>query len=234
MAVQTNVSLQRVSATSWVPLRWVYIAIAGVVLFNLAMLLAYQYNLAADFPFQDEIGYLNRLVHVRETGLFHYLFDPYWHYYMPTQLGIWYQFYSLAHLNIMAVRYTGAVISALASLLLCVMLYRKSAKINALTLLVILCGPFMICSYNHWASLDQSIEAVVEPLLFALTLALVWIAEKIRGHPKSARPSRGGSAGSACLSAYGCWPVGSGHLRWLYWLRSSALASYWSGGSVYR
>lgn len=180
MAVQTHGTLRRVSVVSWARSHWVYIAITGVVLFNLAMLVAYQHYLAADFPFQDEIGYVNRLQHLPETGLFHYVFDPYWHYYIPTQLYIWYQFYALTHLNIMTVRYTGATISALASLLLCVMLYRKAFTLNVQTLLAILCCPFIICSYNHWASYDQSIESVVEPLLFGLTLALIWIAEKIQ------------------------------------------------------
>jgi hypothetical protein len=147
------------------------------------MLLSYQHSLAADFPFQDEIGYVDRLHHLPETGLLHYLFDRYWTYYIPTQLFIWYQFYVLGHLNIVAIRYTGAAISALVSVLLCVMLSQKAARLNALTVLVILCGPFLVCSYNHWASYLQSIESLVEPLLFGLVLATLWIGERIGANP---------------------------------------------------
>lgn len=178
MAVQTNVSFGRVLASAFAK-HWMFLAIGVVVLINLAMLVWYQHYLAVDFPVQDEIGYINRLHHLPQTGFLHYLFDPYSDYFIPAQFFIWYDFYTFAHLNIMVVRYTGAVINALASLLLCVMLYRKATSVNWLTLLVIVCAPFMICSYNNWASYGQSIEAVVEPLMFGSVLLLAWIAEKI-------------------------------------------------------
>ena len=157
--------------------QWVYSVTAVVLILNLLMLLYYQHYLAGDFPFQDEWGYVNRLQELPDIGFFPYLFDKYQTYYMPVFLFVWYLFYALTHLDIMVIRYTGAVVSALVSLLLCVMLYRKASRLHPLTWVAILCGPFIVCSYNHWATYNQSIESVAEPLLFGLVLATSWAAE---------------------------------------------------------
>jgi uncharacterized membrane protein len=167
----------------------VLLAAGAVVLLNFAFLIAYQHYLAGDFPFQDEWGYVDRLRHLPETGFFYFLFDRYQTFYMPVYMFIWYLFYALAHLNIMVIRYTGAAVSALVSVVLCLMLYRRARQASWLTLLVILCGPFIVCSYNHWASYNQSIESVTEPLLFGLVLITAWIAEKtLPSSPERSRP----------------------------------------------
>jgi len=157
--------------------RWIYGVTGAVLILNFLMLLYYQHYLAGDFPFQDEWGYVHRLQELQNTGFFRYLFDRYQTYYMPVFLFVWYLFYALAHLDFMVIRYTGAVISLLVSLLLCVMLYRKKPQPSPLTWLVILCGPFIVCSYVHWASYNQSIESVTEFLLFGFVLASCWAAE---------------------------------------------------------
>ncbi len=176
MAVQTNVSTNR--PLGRVSSRWIYIAIGVAVIINLVMLLAYQHYLAGDFPFQDEIGYVNRLHQLAVTGFPHFLFDRYWNYFTPSYFLIWYGFYKLSHLNIETVRYTGAVVSASVSLLLCVLLFRKAQRFDMLTILVVLSAPFVICSYNYWASYNQSMESVAQPLVFGLSLGLIWIAER--------------------------------------------------------
>jgi hypothetical protein len=157
--------------------RWIYGITSVVLILNFMMLLYYQHYLAGDFPIQDEWGYVHRLQEIPNTGLIGYLFDRYQNYYMPVFFLVWYLFYALAHLDFMVIRYTGAVISALVSLLLCVMLYRIKSKSNLTVLLVILCGPFIVCSYTHWATYNQSIESVTEFLLFGIVLASCWAAE---------------------------------------------------------
>jgi len=57
------------------------------------------------------------------------------------------------------------------------MLYRKKRQPNPLIWLIILCGPFIVCSYVHWATYNQSIESVAEFLLFGFVLASCWAAE---------------------------------------------------------
>jgi hypothetical protein len=178
LAVQTNISTHHAIAPDRVSFRWIYIAIGVVVFVNLAMLLAFQHYLAGNFPFQDEIGYVNKLRELPETGFRHYFFDRYWTYYMPSYFLIWYGFYKFVHLNIMAVRYAGALVSALTGLLLSVLLVRKTQHFGFFTILAILVAPFVICSYNFWANYDQSMEALTEPLIFGLVLGLIWIAEE--------------------------------------------------------
>jgi hypothetical protein len=177
LAIQANVSSHRALAVDRTSSRWIYIAISVVVIVNLAMLLAYQHYIAGDFPFQDEIGYVNRLHQLPESGFPHYLFDPYLGYFMPSYFLIWYGFYKVTHLNIVAVRYTGAMVSALTALLLCVLLVRKTRRFDILTISVIIVAPFVICSYNFWANYGQSMESVAEPLVFGLALSVIWIAE---------------------------------------------------------
>lgn len=161
---------------SWVA-RHLAKLIAFFLVVNLALLLTYQANMAADFPFADEWGYLTRLRQLPAVGLGHYLFDPYQNYLMPFFLFIWYGFYSITHLDLMALRYSGAVVSALVATLLSVMLYRRSPRLNAPAGLAILCAPFVICSLNHAAAYSQAIESLAEPLLFGLVLATTLAAE---------------------------------------------------------
>lgn len=177
MAVQTNASAHH-ALVDRVSFRWIFVAISVVVIVNLAMLLAYQHYLAGDFPFQDEIGYVNRLHELPVTGFAHYFFDRYWTYYMPSYFLIWFGFYKFTHLNIEAVRYTGAVVSALTSLLLCILLVRKARRFDIFAILVILISPFVVCSYNYWANYNQSMESIAMPLVFGLALGLIWIAER--------------------------------------------------------
>ncbi len=160
-------------------MRWLRVAIGVAALLGLAMVFGYQHYLAGDFPFQDEMGYVNRLHHLHELGVGHYLFDPYWTYFMPTYFAIWYGFYKFAHLNIEAIRYTAAVISGATGLLLSVLLYRKAQRVDVLTLIVIFGAPFVVCTYNFWANYLQSMEALAEPLIFGSALGLIWIADKI-------------------------------------------------------
>jgi len=176
---QTNVSLENgVTAIAGLSRRWIAVAIGSLVLLNFLALSTYQHYIAGDFPFQDEIGYVYRLFQLRDNGFDQYLFTAYGHYYMPTQLFIWYLFYKLTHLNIMAIRYTGAAVSALTALLFCTMLYRRAAARNWLTFSAIAVVPFVICSYNHWATYNQSIESVIEPLVLCLVLTLASFAQK--------------------------------------------------------
>lgn len=153
-------------------------AVGMILVINLLMLLGYQHYLAGDFPFQDEWGYVDRLRHLPETGFLHYLFDRYQTYFIPTFLLIWYLFYVFVHLDFMVIRYTGGVVTVLVALLLCVMLYRRTTRLTPSGVICILIAPFIICCFSHWASYNQAIESVIEPLLFGLVLLATWIAER--------------------------------------------------------
>lgn len=174
LPLRAKQGIVRLFDTEHMPAAGLFVAFGIVLIFNLAMLLAYQHYLAGDFPFQDEWKYVDRLRNLHELGFYKYLFDRVQAYYMPMFLFVWYLSYKLTHLDIMLIRYFGAIISTLVSLLLCVMLFRFAARKNIMTLLLILSGPFIICSYSHWATFSQSIESVEQPLLFGIVLATCW------------------------------------------------------------
>src|SRR5579859_3949200 len=117
---------------------WPHILCGFLIALNLVALLCYQHYLHGDFPFQDEWGYVARIQRLPSLGFWHYVFDRHLSYHLPVLLFIWYLFYTLTHLNIEAIRYTGAVIISLDALLLCVMLRRQSPRPGLWTWAVIL------------------------------------------------------------------------------------------------
>ena len=151
-------------------------AIAAVVL-CLAALIAYQRYLGVDFPFQDEWRFVGRLQALPSTGMLHYLFARDGVYFAPVEFLIWYLFYTWSHLDIMLIRYTGAVVSAATALLTCILLYRKAQPRYVLTWAAICLVPFVVCSLNFWNTYGIAMESLIKPLLFAVVLATCWAAE---------------------------------------------------------
>jgi len=152
--------------------------VSGIAItLNLAALVAYQHYLCVDFPIHDEWRLVNRLQQLPHTGMLNYLFARDGAYYGPVEFLIWYLFYALTHLNIMLIRDTGAIASAVAALLVCVLLYRKSARKNILTWAAICIAPFMVCSFNYWSTYSISIESLIKPLLFVIVLATCWASD---------------------------------------------------------
>lgn len=170
------------SALAWtrrlVPF-WPYVLCVLFIALNLAVLLWYQHALHGDFPFEDEWGYVDRLQRLPSMGFWHYVFDRHIGYHLPVLMFFWYLFYVFTHLNIESIRYTGAVILSLDAVLLCVMLRRHLPKMSPLAWLVILYAPFAVCSLNHWATYDQSIESVIQPWQFGMVLVCCWMAGRM-------------------------------------------------------
>ena len=147
-------------------------------LVNFLILIIYQSKIGGDFPFQDEWGYVDRLIHLHQTGFFHYLFDHYQTYYQPGLFAIWYFFYKFFHLSIMAMRYTGAGISAIVAMLICVLAIRKKERFYFSELILVALIPFVFCSLNHFATYNQSIESIIEPLLFGFIFLSCWAGQE--------------------------------------------------------
>lgn len=186
--------------------RWVYVYIGVIVCTNLIALLAYQHFLSVDFPFQDEWRYVDRLRQLDNTGFLHYLFDPDNSYFMPALFLIWYLFYFTTHLDIMAMRYAGAIISGAVALLLCWMLFRKEQRPNLMANAAILCGPFIVCSFNFSDSYNLASASLAAPLQWGIVLAACWSAEH------TLRGRHTGLAASLCVAcgiiASGFYPSG--------------------------
>jgi hypothetical protein len=150
---------------------------AAVLLLNLLLLLFYQYYLHGDFPFQDEWGYVASLMRLPDTGFWQYIFSRHQTYHMPVLMFTWYLFYAWAHLDIMLIRYIGALVTALVALFLCILLVRKVQHRDSVGPLLILYAPFVICSYNFSGTYVQSIESVIQPFQFGMALVAAWAAE---------------------------------------------------------
>ncbi|MGH9437543.1 MAG: hypothetical protein ACRD22_06510 [Terriglobia bacterium] len=162
---------------------WIDLVAGTVFAVNLAGLMAYQHYLGVDLPTRDEWRFVERLQELQQSGMLHYLFARDGVYFAPVEFLIWYLFYALTHLDIMLIRYTGAVVSAVMALLVCVMLYRKAARNNILTWAVICITPFIVCSFNFWSTYSISIESLIKPLIFAVALATCWVSEGLL-HPR--------------------------------------------------
>jgi len=158
--------------------RHVFLAVGAVLLLNLGLLVFVQHYWHGDFPFQDEWGYVARLQQLPQTGLAHYLFDPYHAYYGPVLFLFWYLAYAWTHLDIEAIRYAGACMSMLAALLLVVLLYRRTSPQGRPLLLVLVYAVFAVCSLNHYMVDYQSIEALVQPFMFGVVLCAAWAGER--------------------------------------------------------
>lgn len=147
-------------------------------LINFVVLIRYQSSIGGDFPFQDEWGYVDRLINLHQTGFFHYLFDRYQVYYQPGLFVIWYFFYKFFHLSIMAMRYTGAGISAIIAFGICSIAIGQKEQLRRSELILIGLIPFVFCSLNHFATYNQSIESIIEPLLFGFIFLSCWAGKK--------------------------------------------------------
>jgi hypothetical protein len=161
-------------------LRW---WMAAVVLFNLVLLLGVQHYWHGDFPFLDEWGYVARLQKLPQLGFMHFIFDRYQTYYVPVLMFVWYQAYAWTHLDIEAIRYVGACVTAAVALGACVLLYSHASRHDRMRAALILLAPFVVCSLNHYAIYYQSIESVIQPFLFGMVLTAFWAAE----HAQQAR-----------------------------------------------
>lgn len=148
---------------------------------NILILLHYQFKTGGDFPFQDEWGYVERLTHLHQVGFLHYLFDHYQVYYIPGLFFIWYIFFKFFHLSIMAIRYTGVATSAIASLVICILVLRQKKQFRFFELVLLGAIPFVFCSLNHFATYNQSIESIIEPLLFFFIILACWAGQKMMG-----------------------------------------------------
>ncbi|HLW74388.1 MAG TPA: hypothetical protein VKT74_04905 [Gammaproteobacteria bacterium] len=157
--------------------RWLRPALGVALLLNVAVLLFVQHYWHGDFPFQDEWGFVARLQQLPQLGVLHFLFDRYHTYYLPVLLSFWYLSYTLTHLDIEALRYTGALVSGGVALLLVGMLYRKAPRLDKPVWLLLLFAPFVVCSLNHYMVYYQSIESVVQPFLFGMVLTAFWAAD---------------------------------------------------------
>ena len=155
-------------------LRW---WIGAAVLLNLALLLGVQHYWHGDFPFQDEWGYVARLQQLPRIGFTHFIFDRYETYYVPVLMFVWYQAYSWTHLDIEAIRYLGACVTAAVALGACMLLYSHASRHDRMRAALILLAPFVVCSLNHYAVYYQSIESVTQPFLFGMVLTAFWAAE---------------------------------------------------------
>jgi len=158
---------------------WGWFAVATIIIANMAGLIAYQRYMGGDFPYHDEWRFVGRLQELPHMGMLHYLFAPDGIYFTPVEFLIWYVFYALTHLNIMLIRYTGAVVSAAVALLTCVMLYLKAPQKNLIMWAAICIAPFIVCSFNFWATYGISIESLIKPLMFGIVLATCWAAESL-------------------------------------------------------
>ncbi|HEY1992458.1 MAG TPA: hypothetical protein VGH71_08345 [Gammaproteobacteria bacterium] len=154
------------------------LGVAAVLLLNLLLLLLVQHYWHGDFPFQDEWGYLARLRQEPQSGFGHYLFDPYYVYYGPVLFFFWYLAYAWTHLDIVAIRYTGACMSVLVAALLAAMLYRRASLRGRPLLLLLVYAVFAVCSLNHFMTYYQSIQALVQPFSFGVVLCAMWAGEK--------------------------------------------------------
>lgn len=144
---------------------------------NFLILMIYQIKVGGDFPYQDEWGYVDRLIHLQSMGMSHYLFDRYQVYFIPGIFAIWYFFYHFFDLSIMAIRYAGAAVSAIIAFFICVTVIKHKEQFNMWELVLIGLIPFVFCSLNHWATYNQSIESVIEPFLFGCVLFAFWAGQ---------------------------------------------------------
>lgn len=154
------------------------LGVGAVVLLNLILLLGVQHYWHGDLPFQDEWGYVARLQKLPQLGLAHFLFDRSETYYVPVLMFVWYQAYTWTHLDIEAIRYLGACVSASVATWFCVLLYRRAPNHDRLRWALLLYAPFLVCSLNHYATYYQSIESVNKPFLFGMVLTAFWAAER--------------------------------------------------------
>jgi hypothetical protein len=154
------------------------LGIGAAVLLNLALLLGVQHYWHGDFPFQDEWGYVARLQKLPQLGFMHFIFDRYQTYYVPVLMFVWYQAYSWTHLDIEAIRYLGACVTAAVALWFSVLLYRRAPRHDLMRRALFLLAPFVVCSLNHYAVYYQSIESVTQPFLFGMVLTAFWAAEQ--------------------------------------------------------
>lgn len=139
-------------------------------LLNFLILIKYQIKMGGDFPYEDEWGYVDRLSHIHSIGFFHFLFDKYQTYFVPGLFFIWYLFYHFFDLSIMAIRKLGAATSAASALLICAIVLRQKKNFNLWELFLLGVIPFVFCSLNYWATYNQSIESITEPLLLGFVL----------------------------------------------------------------
>lgn len=158
---------------------WGMLATGICVAGNLLGLLAYQRYMGGDFPFHDEWSFVTWLQRLPHVGMLQYLFSSKGGYFAPVELTIWYLFYAWLHLNIMLIRYTGAILSGATALLTCVMLYRKAHQKNLLMWAVLIVAPFIVCSLNFWDTYSISIESLIKPLMFGVVLLTCWSAERM-------------------------------------------------------
>jgi hypothetical protein len=156
-------------------LRWM---IGAAVLLNLVLLLCVQHYWHGDFPFQDEWGYVARLQQLPQIGFMHFIFGRYETYYVPVLMFVWYQAYTWTHLDIEAIRYLGACVTAGVALWACVLLYPRAPRHDRIRVALILLAPFVVCSLNHYAVYYQSIESVTQPFLFGMVMTAFWAAEQ--------------------------------------------------------
>jgi hypothetical protein len=152
--------------------------LGGAVLLNLILLLCVQHYWHGDFPFQDEWGYVARLQQLPHVGFMHFIFDRYQTYYVPVLMFVWYQAYTWTHLDIEAIRYLGACVSATVALGAGVLLYSHAPRLDRVRAALVLLAPFVVCSLNHYAVYYQSIESVTQPFLFGMVLTAFWAAEQ--------------------------------------------------------
>ena len=165
--------------------RTLRLGIGAAVLLNLVLLLCVQHFWHGDFPFQDEWGYVARLQQLPKIGLAHFIFDRYQTYYVPVLMFVWYQAYTWTHLDIEAIRYLGACVTAGVALWASVLLYSHAPRHDRIRAALILLAPFVVCSLNHYAVYYQSIESVTQPFLFGMVLTAFWAAEQAQRNQRA-------------------------------------------------
>jgi hypothetical protein len=165
--------------------QWLFVIALFFILVNSAALVLYQYYMAANFPFQDEWRYVERLHILPKIGFIHYLFDKDNNYYMPMYLLTWLAFYKFTHLNIMAMRYFGAIISGLDSVLLMLIFKKHMGRSIAISYIIIVTGIFIVCSFNYWDTYNLAISSLLIPVQLGVILITCWAAEYVESSKSS-------------------------------------------------
>lgn len=148
-------------------------------LLNFLILITYQMRMGGNFPYEDEWGYVDRLIHLDTMGFFQFLFHRYQIYFVPGLFAIWYFFYKFFHLSIMVIRITGAATSAIFSFLICLVIIKSKIYLNKWDVFLIGSIPFVFCSLNYWASYNQSIESIIQPFLAGCAFFSCWSGYKM-------------------------------------------------------
>jgi len=164
--------------------RNIYFSIFYFFIFlSVVNLLTYISSTNINFPIQDEWGYIQRLNDYKQNSLslFDYLFNKYQIYYIPGLFAFFAIFFKLFNLDFYVIQIIGILLLVLSGILVGYYFMKSTSSKRPESFFFFISLFLLVTSLNFWATINQSIESVIEPLVVIFTfLSTYFLIESLK------------------------------------------------------